>query len=493
MVGVPPKHARVLSRLVRIQLASLQSARALPVRQSRSVTSSELASRAGITRAEFDASIAAITREAQECAYGVFALLATNAAFSEAAYRRIQQLASTEPGAPALRVRGTGQRLYGLSAIGNDMAVPVSLVPYGLFSELSLLPKLKQQPAYIIQSADATQGSLYRGLVLQLVLHAYHAGDYTDVGDAPLSALLGRDLHFAGHADTPRSLGVRLNRQSDPRLDIPGLHVSDGWSAMLLDDTIRVGASLRHASSLSPGSASEQQRAGVADARLKASASVPALMGALSMIANVAVIAADRRERYVVAGRGSQSPRRQQRSITQHPREQESLRRRHKRAYVSYSDLDRAPATQLDRALKDRGFSVRSSPSRVDSDRERASRIREKLRAADVVVLIIGRMPSSWTRYEWSCAIEASWDRERRVPVAAVVVEGGAAPRVLRDRVLSGPAGVPLDWNDIAQRLALAEPLTRRPRDTQRLLLNERLAQIRETAAALASDPSRLR
>ena len=98
--------------------------------------------------------------------------------------------------------------------------------------------------------------------------------------------------------------------------------------------------------------------------------------------------------------------------------------------FLSYSHDDESSARHLKQALARNGVQTWLASDELRPGERWSEVIRQRLRSASVLVLLIGRRPGAWTRYEWSEAVQASWDRG--VPLMPVLLEGAEAPEFLR-------------------------------------------------------------
>lgn len=157
--------------------------------------------------------------------------------------------------------------------------------------------------------------------------------------------------------------------------------------------------------------------------------------------------------------------------------------------FLSYSHHDEPSARQLSKALADRGIETWLAGDEISTSDNVSELIGKRLRTASMVVLLIGRHPSAWVRYEWSQALLASWDRD--VAVVPVVLDDAEPPTFLRGReVLRVHRAVSSAWEDAAQRLPLSAVSSRRMSAAQAARLSARWAQISEAASALPREPT---
>jgi hypothetical protein len=157
--------------------------------------------------------------------------------------------------------------------------------------------------------------------------------------------------------------------------------------------------------------------------------------------------------------------------------------------FVAYSHEDEDMARQLKRTLADHGFEAWLASDEIRPGQRVADHVRDSLKSASAVVLLIGRQPSNWARYEWSQALEMSWDEDRSIPLVPVALHDADPPSFLRDRQLVRVAGEPGDWEQVAQALELPQTVDRRTPSDQGIRLTERLAELKKTAAALLDEP----
>jgi hypothetical protein len=157
-----------------------------------------------------------------------------------------------------------------------------------------------------------------------------------------------------------------------------------------------------------------------------------------------------------------------------------------KQVFVSYSHEDEGPARELKHALADLGFAAWLAADEIRPGDRVAEHVLEGLRSSDAVVLLIGRQPSSWARYEWSLALQLSWDSTREVPLIPVMLHGAEPPVFLRDQPLVQIFDESEGWGSIANALR-ATPVRRwQTTDAGRSELAGRLTELERTAATLS-------
>jgi hypothetical protein len=160
-----------------------------------------------------------------------------------------------------------------------------------------------------------------------------------------------------------------------------------------------------------------------------------------------------------------------------------------KPVFVSYSHEDQDVAQQLKQALAGHGFEAWLASDEIRPGQRVVDHIRDSLENASAVVILIGKQPSDWARYEWSQALELSWDEDRSVPLVPVLLHDAHPPSFLRDRRLLRFAGDPRDWEQVARTLEHAQTIERALPGDQGIALTERLVELKKTAAVLADEP----
>lgn len=165
------------------------------------------------------------------------------------------------------------------------------------------------------------------------------------------------------------------------------------------------------------------------------------------------------------------------------------------RVFISYGHRDEDSARALERALVERGHDVFIGAEEIRAGDNWADRIRDGMRAADAIVLLIGRHPSLWARNEWSRALRLSWDAEGEVALVPVVLDDAQPPTFLRDQQHVRIQNDTERWEPLVEMLETIRPTAFewRKSKTERSELATRWNEIEKTAAALPddSDPAR--
>lgn len=158
-----------------------------------------------------------------------------------------------------------------------------------------------------------------------------------------------------------------------------------------------------------------------------------------------------------------------------------------KRVFVSYSHDDEYAARELKQVLDDHGFEAWLASDEIRPGQRVVDHVRESIRSAGAVVLLIGSEPSDWARYEWSQALELSWAEDQSKQLVPVVLQGADSPSFLHDRQVVRVAGEPDGWEQVAHALELGGE--RKHRKSDRGRLTRRLDELAKTAAALPEEP----
>jgi hypothetical protein len=160
------------------------------------------------------------------------------------------------------------------------------------------------------------------------------------------------------------------------------------------------------------------------------------------------------------------------------------------RVFISYSHQDEDSARTLKHALVGHGHDVWLAADEIRAGDSFTDRMRDGMRSAEVVVLLIGQHPSPLARNEWSRALQRSWDTEGEVALVPVVLDDAEIPTFLHDqqhvRIQEDTAG----WEPLAEMLGTVRPTAfewRTP-DTGRTELANRLNELEKIAAALPDD-----
>ncbi len=151
-----------------------------------------------------------------------------------------------------------------------------------------------------------------------------------------------------------------------------------------------------------------------------------------------------------------------------------------KRVFISYSHEDEALAQQLKQELGDYGMEAWIASDEIRPGDRVADHIRESLALANAVVLLIGREPSTWARYEWSQALEMSWDEGLHLPVVPVVLHDTDPPSFLRHTQFVRVSDPARDWEQVARVLKAAPTLDSKSPDDASGDLAQRLLELRE-------------
>lgn len=160
------------------------------------------------------------------------------------------------------------------------------------------------------------------------------------------------------------------------------------------------------------------------------------------------------------------------------------------RVFVSYSQKDESAARKLKAALADRGNEVWLADDEIQPGETVAERVREGLRAANAVVLLIGRHPTTWARYEWSEALERAWDPSGEFRLLPVILPGAERPSFVGDEQVLTIARQS-DWARVAEALEKSDTTSLRWRTSgaAQSALAERLNELEAVASALPDEP----
>jgi hypothetical protein len=117
------------------------------------------------------------------------------------------------------------------------------------------------------------------------------------------------------------------------------------------------------------------------------------------------------------------------------------------RIFISYSHPDEDVARSLKELLEERGADAWLAADELTPDQPVADAVRKAIEGSSVVVLVIGREPSDWTRHEWSDALRLAWDPEHPKSIVPILVDDAQPPAFLGDQSL-----LRLDRDDLMQR-----------------------------------------
>lgn len=160
------------------------------------------------------------------------------------------------------------------------------------------------------------------------------------------------------------------------------------------------------------------------------------------------------------------------------------------RVFVSYSHQDEDSARALKSALARHGLDVWLTADEIRPGDKIVDRIRDGLRSASVVVLLVGTQPSTWARNEWSQALQMIWDADRKVPLVPIILPNADPPTFLRDQPhlrIHEDSG---DWEDLAKVIETPPTTFRwRTSDIAKSNLARRFNELAKAAAALPEDP----
>ena len=156
---------------------------------------------------------------------------------------------------------------------------------------------------------------------------------------------------------------------------------------------------------------------------------------------------------------------------------------------LSCSHGDMPAAESLKAALAGRGNEVWMPWDESRPGERWAEQIRERLHAADVVILLIGKEPDREVRNEWSLVLQETYRRSDPVQVVPVLLPGAEPPSFVDVQAIQVD-GEPIAWEEIAQQIEAPgrSSFHWKTTDRARSELSERLDRVEKLARTLPGD-----
>jgi TIR domain len=102
--------------------------------------------------------------------------------------------------------------------------------------------------------------------------------------------------------------------------------------------------------------------------------------------------------------------------------------------FISHSAADEQVARSLKSMLEQSGATVWLASDAIRPGDRVADVIRDQLQKSNIVLLLIGRNPSEWARYEWSQALRLAYDETHQTRVIPVLLDDAEAPAFLGEQ-----------------------------------------------------------
>jgi hypothetical protein len=157
--------------------------------------------------------------------------------------------------------------------------------------------------------------------------------------------------------------------------------------------------------------------------------------------------------------------------------------------FISYSRPDEKAARSLKKSLEQRGADAWLAADELKPGQPIAEAVRKALESSNLVVLLIGRQPTDWTRYEWSQALRLAWDPDHPKRIIPLLIDDAEPPAFLGEHSLLRVDSKDLihgewEWPEFSRALRWEWRTTNSAKEK----LAERLGEIGSIASGLENE-----
>jgi hypothetical protein len=161
-----------------------------------------------------------------------------------------------------------------------------------------------------------------------------------------------------------------------------------------------------------------------------------------------------------------------------------------RKVFISYAHDDREIAAELATALTNGGVIPWFASEQLDVGASIRDEVRAAMEEADAFVVLVGRQPSAWSRWEWSEILKRAWKDEDTL-VVPVLLSGAQPPGYLRDQQgVEVDPGTGSGLEQVIGQLQNPESRGIATSEEGRGRLRRRLHELERQAAELAGEQS---